>query len=212
MWGCFGERLMAPRQTPTRPQPATAGGVALFGTLLGPCGVAWGGQGIVAIQLPEEDESATRSRLLATLRRYNWALPHADAVEPPPSVRDAMAGIQALLSGEPRDLREVALDMSHVSPFHQQVYAVTRAIAPGSTRTYGDIAQELGSLGLARAVGQALGMNPCAPVVPCHRVLAAHGKPGGFSAGGGAATKVRMLDREGALAHETLALFAPPRR
>ena len=122
-------------------------------------------------------------------------------------MRSAVAGIQALLAGEPRDLCEVRLDMSRISPFHQQVYAITRAIPPGQTRTYGDLAQQLGSLGLARAVGQALGLNPFAPVVPCHRVLAAGGRPGGFSAEGGAATKLRMLQLEGACPGGTLPLF-----
>ena len=111
------------------------------------------------------------------------------------------------MAGAPRDLREVPLDMSRISAFHQQVYAITRAIAPGHTRTYGDVAQELGGKGLARAVGQALGLNPFAPVVPCHRVLAAGGKTGGFSAGGGAATKLRMLAMEGACVGGTLPLF-----
>jgi len=158
----------------------------------------------VAVQLPEADADATRARLLRS---------HAACAQPtedlPAAVRGAIQGIQALLAGEPRDLREVPLDLSGVSPFHQQVYAMARAIAPGCTRTYGEVAEQLGSKGLSRAVGQALGLNPFAPVVPCHRVLAAGGKTGGFSAGGGAATKMRMLEIEGAFAHDTLALFAP---
>ena len=119
--------------------------------------------------------------------------------EPPPEVRaGASTAIRALLDGEARDLSEIELDLEGVSDFHRQVYAIARRIPPGRTRTYGDIAAELGDKGLARAVGQALGLNPFAPVVPCHRVLAAGGKWGGFSAHGGAASKLRMLAIEGA--------------
>ena len=78
-------------------------------------------------------------------------------------------------------------------PFHRRVYEVTRTIAPGVTRSYGEIAARLGAPRSARAVGQALGRNPFAILVPCHRVLAAGGKPGGFSANGGVATKLRLL-------------------
>ena len=90
------------------------------------------------------------------------------------------------------------LDDEGVPDFHRRVYEIARRIAPGHTRSYGDIAAELGDKGLSRAVGQALGHNPFAPVVPCHRVLAAGGKPGGFSAHGGATAKLRMLMIEGA--------------
>lgn len=185
---------------PARNTPADPGHL-LFETALGTCGVAWGTGGIVAVQLPERDAAATRARVLR-------GLPLCQGTgDPPPYVCSAITGIQALLAGEPRDLREVPLDMSRISPFHQQVYAIARAIPPGRTRTYGELAQQLGGLGLARAVGQALGMNPFAPVVPCHRVLAAGDRPGGFSAEGGAATKLRMLQIEGACPGGTLPLF-----
>ncbi|MFN4120974.1 methylated-DNA--[protein]-cysteine S-methyltransferase [Acidovorax sp.] len=189
--------------TPSLAEPASNSGHghALFDTALGACGIAWGPAGIVAVQLPEQSAEATRARLLRKLPQC-----HA-AATPPQAVRDAITGIQALLAGEPRDLREVRLDMEGLPPLHQQVYAVARAIAPGSTLTYGDVARQLGNPGLARAVGQALGANPFAPVVPCHRVLAAGGQPGGFSASGGAATKLRMLAIEGACPGGTLPLF-----
>jgi methylated-DNA-[protein]-cysteine S-methyltransferase len=117
---------------------------------------------------------------------------------PPVDVHAACDAIRALLAGEPRDLAEIVLDYEDVPDFHRRVYEIARRIAPGSTRSYGEIAAELGDKGLSRAVGQALGHNPFAPVVPCHRVLAAGGKPGGFSAHGGAAAKLRMLMIEGA--------------
>jgi methylated-DNA-[protein]-cysteine S-methyltransferase len=113
-------------------------------------------------------------------------------------VRRAQAAIAALLRGEPRDLSGVELDMQGVPPFHRRVYEVARGIPAGSTLSYGEVAARLGSPGSARAVGQALGRNPFAIVVPCHRVLAAGGRIGGFSANGGARTKLRLLEIEGA--------------
>ncbi len=188
--------------TPMPDATAKGHGHALFDTAIGTCAIAWGPGGIVAVQLPEADAHATQARLLRNVS------PHcAGSAQPPPAVCSAVDGIQGLLTGQPRDLCEVPLDMSGVSPFHQQVYAIARAIPPGSTRTYGEVAQQIGSKGLSRAVGQALGLNPFAPVVPCHRVLAAGGKTGGFSAGGGAVTKLRMLEIEGACLDGTLPLF-----
>jgi methylated-DNA-[protein]-cysteine S-methyltransferase len=166
-------------------------GFALFATAIGACGIAWGPRGLVGVQLPEAGEGATRARML---RRF----PARGECEPPPEVQRAIASIRALLDGEPLDLAEIQLDQDGISEFHQRVYAIARRIPPGRTRTYGEIAEELGDKGLARAVGQALGLNPFAPVVPCHRVLAAGGKWGGFSAHGGAASKLRMLAIEGA--------------
>ena len=181
--------------------PEPAFGHALFDTAIGTCGIAWGPGGIVAVQLPEADAEATRARMLRGLAH---GMPPA---QPPPVAAQAIAGIQALLAGQPRDLLEVPLDLSRISPFHQQVYAIARAIPPGSTRTYGEVALEIGNKSLSRSVGQALGLNPFAPVVPCHRVLAAGDKPGGFSAGGGAFTKLRMLQIEGARLGGTASLF-----
>lgn len=170
-------------------------GHTLFDTTLGPCGIAWGPAGITAVQLPELMPEGTRARLLRSLPR-----PVPQAV-PPPAVQAAISGVQALLAGRATgataDLRHLVLDMSRLSAFHQRVYERTRAIPPGQVLTYGELAAELGDKGLARAIGQALGANPFAPVVPCHRVLAAGGKAGGFSATGGAVTKWRMLETEG---------------
>jgi methylated-DNA-[protein]-cysteine S-methyltransferase len=162
----------------------------LFETAIGRCGIAWGECGIVGLQLPEP-AGAERARLL---RRF------PDAVEgsPPPVVQDAIDRIAALLRGEQADLGPIGLDMADVPGFDRSVYEAARRIAPGATRTYGEIAAEIGDPGAARAVGQALGRNPFPIAVPCHRVLAADGKPGGFSAHGGVATKLRLLAIEGA--------------
>ena len=113
-----------------------------------------------------------------------------------------------MLTGAGGELREIELDDSTVPPFHRAVYAATREIPPGTTRTYGDIAKRVGEPNAARAVGQALGRNPFPIIVPCHRVIAASGRLGGFTAEGGVNTKQRMLQIEGAaLPPDNLSLF-----
>jgi methylated-DNA-[protein]-cysteine S-methyltransferase len=168
----------------------TAHGVTLFDTPLGRCGIAWGLRGIVGVQLPEP-AGAERARLL---QRF----PNAVEGPLPAEVQEVVTRIVALLSGESPDLESVALDMTAVPEFDRSVYRVTRRIRRGATRSYGEIAAELGDPGAARAVGRSLGRNPFPIIVPCHRVLAAAGRPGGFSAHGGVATKLRLLAIEGA--------------
>lgn len=167
-------------------------GFTLFETPIGLCGIAWGERGIVGVWLPEGSEQATRARVL---RRY----PGARELEPPPDIARARDGIVALFRGGPSDLSGVVLDMQGIPSFHRRVYEVVRTIPPGSTLSYGEIATRLGDPGSARAVGQALGRNPFAIIVPCHRVLGAGGKLGGFSASGGVATKLRLLRIERAV-------------
>jgi methylated-DNA-[protein]-cysteine S-methyltransferase len=106
--------------------------------------------------------------------------------------------IAAIVSGKSVDAGAIALDMEGIPEFSRRVYEVTAAIPMGRTMTYGEVAARLGDAGASRAVGQALGKNPFPIVVPCHRVLAAGGKSGGFSAPGGVATKRRLLEIEGA--------------
>lgn len=178
-------------------------GYALFDTAIGRCGVAWGDHGLIAVQLPQPNEAQTRARLAQ--RCGDLA-----ECEPPPQVASAIAAMSALLAGEGRDLNDIALDMRDVPEFNRQVYAIARAIPPGESLTYGDIARRLGDVALSRQVGQALGQNPFPIVVPCHRVLAAGARPGGFSASGGTATKLRMLAIEGAYVNHTPSLFDPP--
>ena len=165
-------------------------GFTLFETAIGRCGVAWSDRGLVGVQLPEATEVEARERML---RRF----PAAAETPPPPKVQLAIDAIVALLQGEPSDLSAIALDMEGVAPFHRRVYEVARTIPPGKTLAYGDVAARAGAAGAARAVGQALGRNPFPIIVPCHRVVAAGGKIGGFSAHGGTATKRRMLAIEG---------------
>ena len=173
---------------------------ALFETALGPCAIAWGGRGIVCVQLPEADARQTRLRMR---RRF------ANAVEqrPSPEIAQAIDSIVALLGGQASDLSSLVLDMQGTPEFDRRVYAIARGIPPGSTLSYGQVAARLDDPGLARAVGRALGRNPFAVVVPCHRVLAADGRIGGFSARGGTAVKHRLLLIEGARVGDEPGLF-----
>ena len=168
---------------------------ALFDTAIGRCGVAWTERGISFVQLPEANDARTRARIARSC-------PGVSESAPPPGVARAIAGMTSLVAGARIDLTTVAIDLSSVPAFHRRVYEITRAIPPGRTRTYGEIATELGDLSASRAVGQALGRNPVPLIVPCHRVLAASGKSGGFSASGGVALKRELLAIEGALPRE----------
>ena len=175
-------------------------GFCVFDTAIGSCGIAWCSDAIVGAQLPESDEQSTRGRME---RRY----PGATESDPPAWVARVIERIQALLQGARDDLADVPLQLGGAPDFNRQVYALTRAIPPGRTRTYGDIARELGEPGAARAVGQALGHNPFAPIVPCHRVLGAGNSGVGFSATGGVATKLKMLEIEQAQLGDQPGLF-----
>jgi methylated-DNA-[protein]-cysteine S-methyltransferase len=168
-----------------------ADGFALFDTPVGACGIAWSTRGIAGTQLPEANEAATRARM-------RGRFPGAPETSPPPAVIPVIDAVTALLRGERVDLSTVPLDMDGVPPFHRRVYEIARSVPPGATLTYGAIATRLGEPGAARAVGQALGQNPFGIIVPCHRVLAAGGRMGGFSANGGTVTKHRLLVIEGA--------------
>jgi methylated-DNA-[protein]-cysteine S-methyltransferase len=158
----------------------------LFETAIGLCGIVWGEHGIVGVQLPERNAAATRARII---RRF----PDARGDAPTRNIARARDAIVALISGANQDLTDVALDMRDLSSLNRQVYEIARAIAPGATLTYGDIAIKLGDRTLAQAVGQALGKNPYPIIVPCHRVLASGGKIGGFSAPTGIALKRKLL-------------------
>jgi methylated-DNA-[protein]-cysteine S-methyltransferase len=159
---------------------------ALFATPLGQCALAWNARGICAVQLPEANAAASRARLQ---RRF----PGAAARTPPPHIRRAIRAIVKLLNGKASDLAQLSLDYSGISEFSRRVCEASRAIPAGATLTYGALAAQLGKPGAARAVGGVMARNPFPIIVPCHRVLAAGGRPGGFSAHGGLNTKLRML-------------------
>lgn len=163
---------------------------AVIPTAIGACALVWNeGAEIVGSALPHGSADQVRGAV------RGW---YPGAVEAPPTpVAPAVAALTRLLDEGVGDLAEVRLDMAAVPDFDRRVYQIVRAIPPGETRTYGEVATELGAPGAAQAVGQAMGRNPFPPIVPCHRVLAAGRRIGGFSARGGPRTKLRMLEKEG---------------
>jgi methylated-DNA-[protein]-cysteine S-methyltransferase len=163
---------------------------ALFDTSIGSCGVAWVGDTIEGVQLPEARAADTRRRLQD---RFDGAT----EASPPAAIQDVIRRMVESLRGEADDLAEVPLDFAALPPFQQKVFTVVRTIPAGETMSYGEVAAAAGSPGAARAVGQALGRNPYPIVIPCHRVLAAGGRIGGFTATGGVSVKERMLAAEG---------------
>ncbi len=181
--------------------PATA--FTIFDTTAGPCAVAWHDAALTGVELPSDTLDATRAecvrRWTSAAERTTDGVAADDAGVPTPTfVHDAVAGIRTLLAGGSPDFSRLPLDLSTVPAFHRRVYDVTCAIPPGRTQTYGEVAAQVGEAGAARAVGQALGRNPFPLIIPCHRVLAAGGRAGGFSGAGGVATKQRLLAIEGA--------------
>jgi O-6-methylguanine DNA methyltransferase len=166
----------------------------LFDTPIGRCAIVWTERGLAGVLLPGAHDKETRASVKARF-------PKAREASPPAGLQRTVDAIVALLRGESTGLTGLAtlpIDMEDLPPFARRVYEVARTIPPGQTLSYGEVAERLGKPGSARAVGQALGRNPFAIVVPCHRVLAAGGHLGGFSAPGGVATKVQLLALESA--------------
>jgi methylated-DNA-[protein]-cysteine S-methyltransferase len=164
----------------------------LFETALGPCGVAWNARGLCAVQLPETTAALTERRLAAKAGS-------AGSAEPPSAIAALIVDIQDYLAGKQVDFSAVAVDLENFEPFRRKLYVALRTVGFGATVTYGELARRLGldHPEAARDVGAAMGGNPVPVVIPCHRVLAAGGKLGGFSAPGGAQTKRRLLALEG---------------
>jgi methylated-DNA-[protein]-cysteine S-methyltransferase len=169
----------------------TAQHYLIFKTAGGFCGIAWNNVGITRFQLPTRSGKATEQNLL---RR----VPSAKRGAPTPEVVEAVAAVKRYFEGEETDFSGFKLDLGEQDPFFERVYAVARQVRWGHTTTYGTLARELGARPeAARDVGQAMARNPAALIIPCHRVLAAGGRVGGFSAPGGSAAKIRMLELEG---------------
>ncbi|CAN7595564.1 methylated-DNA--[protein]-cysteine S-methyltransferase [Neorhizobium sp. LjRoot104] len=163
----------------------------VFETGRGFCGIAWNNVGITRFQLPTNSADSTEKLLL---RR----LPEAEPGRPPAEVLEAIDAVKRYFAGEEVDFSKVTVDLEGQDDFFRQIYAAARRIGWGHTTTYGAIARELGAgPEAARDVGQAMAKNPVALIIPCHRVLAAGGKIGGFSAPGGSTSKTRMLELEG---------------
>ncbi len=176
-------------------------GYALFDTAIGRCGLAWGDAGIVAVRLPDTCDAKAQAR-------FEQRFPGVEVREPTPEIAAAITRIQGLLTGAKDDLADIVLDMNGISDFQRKVYAIGRAIPPGQTLTYGEVARRLGDPTASRAVGEAMGKNPFPIIMPCHRVQGADGKLGGFSAPGGGVTKLKLLEIEGATSVDALPLFA----
>ncbi len=170
----------------------------LFETPLGTCGIAWKERetsrippAVTFLQLPE----ATRRLTEAGIEGRSGG---REARVPPPRIAGIIGKIRKHLRGDAQDFLDIVVDTDGAGPFARQVYEAVRNVPAGRTVTYGEIAAVMNRPTAARAVGRALGRNPVPLIIPCHRVVAASGKAGGFSAHGGAATKARMLAIEGA--------------
>ncbi len=163
----------------------------IFETIGGFCGVAWSDAGIARLQLPAKSaEDAERMMR----RRAPGAEPGVATL----MVAEAVAAVTRYFEGNETDFAQIELDLGGQDEFFKRVYAAARHIKWGQTTTYGTLARELGGgPETARDVGQAMASNPIPLIIPCHRVLAAGGKIGGFSAPGGATAKMRMLGLEG---------------
>jgi methylated-DNA-[protein]-cysteine S-methyltransferase len=162
---------------------------AIFDTALGHCGITWTSRGIAGVDLPAGSEEKTRARLI---RRF----PEAQEAKPAPEIQKIIDEVVALIAGEKIDFSHVTLDHAPLPEFSKRIYEIVRTIPIGHTLTYGDIAKKLGDVSLSREVGQAMGKNPTPIIMPCHRVVAASGKTGGFSAPGGVDTKMKLLSIE----------------
>jgi methylated-DNA-[protein]-cysteine S-methyltransferase len=162
---------------------------AIFDTAIGHCGIVWTARGIAGVNLPEGSEGKTRARIV---KRF----PDASEAAPSGEVQRIIEAIIALIAGEKIDFSQVTLDHAPLPEFSRRVYAIVRKIPIGETLTYGDVAKQLGDIALSREVGQAMGKNPTPIIMPCHRVIAASGKTGGFSAPGGVDTKMKLLSIE----------------
>lgn len=163
----------------------------VFATASGFCGIGWSSVGITCLRLPTKSAEATE-------RALGRRLPYAEPGAPTPAVAAAVAAVQRYFEGEETDFSGVKLDVGEQEAFFQQIYAAARRVGWGHTTTYGALTKEVGAgPEAARDVGEAMARNPVPLIIPCHRVLAAGGKIGGFSAPGGAAAKLRMLALEG---------------
>lgn len=171
-----------------------AGRWTYFGCAMGTCAIVWTNKGVCRFVLPLSSEAQVRAVIS---EREPSAIFVDDTNELPPWLRTVIEDVQVHLSGTKRSFLDVPVDVAWADGFVAQIYAACRQIAAGEVLTYGELADKLGQPGAARAVGAAMGRNPVPLIVPCHRVVAAGGKTGGFSAPGGAQTKVALLALEG---------------
>jgi methylated-DNA-[protein]-cysteine S-methyltransferase len=169
----------------------TAQSYHVFETAMGFCAIAWSNAGVSRFQLPTRTAEATE-RLMR--RRAFGAEPGA----PPESIAAVVEAAKRYFAGEETDFSQVQVDLAGEDAFFARIYGALRRVDWGRTTTYGVLAKEVGAgREAARDVGEAMAKNPMPLIIPCHRVLAAGGKLGGFSAPGGSKTKTRMLELEG---------------
>lgn len=159
-------------------------------TAIGPVGVAWSEHGICRVALPESDRERMAARFVARLGDVAEG-------EPPPAIAGVIDLIKRYADGEHVDFSDVPIDLDNADLFRRAIYKAARELGFGETTTYGGLADAAGHPGMARETGEALGRNPVPIIVPCHRIHAAGGKIGGFSAPGGSATKEKLLALEG---------------
>jgi methylated-DNA-[protein]-cysteine S-methyltransferase len=159
----------------------------LFETKLGFCAIAWSDEGVTRFNLPGPKDGAT-SRL-----------GDATSAEPPQHIATIVDQAQRYFSGEQIDFTAIPLDLNGVDAFRRTIYDTLRKVGFGNTVTYGELARRAGvnAPQAAQDVGVAMARNPVPLIIPCHRVLAAGGKLGGFSAPGRTETKEKMLALEG---------------
>ncbi|HEU4985798.1 MAG TPA: methylated-DNA--[protein]-cysteine S-methyltransferase [Rhizobiaceae bacterium] len=167
----------------------------LVDTAIGPIGIAWNAAGLVRVQLPERDTERTEKALTA---RLGNAVRHEGGGELPSAIGDLVDLLRRYAQGEAIDFSAVPVDFDGIDPFRKAIYRAARKLGFGETTTYGALAADAGFPNAARDTGTALGRNPVPIVVPCHRILAAGGKLGGFSAPGGTTTKQKLLMMENA--------------
>ena len=178
-------------------------GITIFETPIGPCGIAWRGAKVIGVEIGDTDEKETRYRLG---ERVGEQFSDAQA-DVPAFVTQAIEKVRALLDGGSPDFSQTPLAFESLPDLNRQVYEIILELKAGETTTYGAIARRLGDVSLSQAVGYALGKNPFPIIVPCHRVLGSNGKVGGFSAAGGTATKLKLLNIERAKISSELDLF-----
>ncbi len=157
----------------------------VFDTALGPMAVGWTDIGISRVLLPGDAASQMHERLGA-----------AGGIEAPAGQPELVSRIVAYAEGARDDFADVVLDLDGVPTANRRIYEHIRSLGWGETTTYGAIARWLGDVALSRAVGAAMGANPIPLIVPCHRVLAADGRTGGFSSPRGVRAKMEMLAHE----------------
>lgn len=163
----------------------------IFATAIGFCGLVWRENRISTFLLPEQDTSKLKKRLIGLTNRSE------SAESLPPWIEKTITKVSRHLEGEKEDFSDLSLEVDHLSEFRRSVYRAARKIPPGEIRTYGQLADAIGNPRASRAVGMALGANPIALIIPCHRIIGGNQKLGGFSAFGGCETKKKLLALEG---------------